>query len=134
MILIPKIDIAVIPISQMRYPDVGDWYDKRGKWLIRVAKMECRERELAVIQHELAERFWAAQHGVTWQQVDEFAFKYWWMKDPGSSKKCPCREGHLHGLQIEKKICRQYGLDWKEHEVYLENLILEHPNANSYKK
>lgn len=116
---------AVIPITQMRYVDVGDWIVHDDHTLsIIVADTGSRRYNFLIGLHELIEAKLCVRHGIEQSIVDEWDMKYdalrtrriadWvgmgervevaqrvWPESPGDCPLAPYHREHTFATKIE---------------------------------
>lgn len=121
---LPVIMSAVIPHKSQRYDTAGDYYKEDGIQVFAISKMNA-DREFMVLVHEIIEWYLTEKRGIKEKDITKFDTldvepKY--ESDPGMSPKAPYHKEHLFSTKIEKMLCKELGLDWKEYDKSFETL------------
>jgi len=123
------INIQVIPHSQQRYETVGDWWkDEQGILQIRVSEFDDWKMESAVAVHELIEIILCHARGIKQDIVDDFDKNFEANRqegntdEPGDDPKAPYRKEHFFATSIERLLCAELDINWKEYEEKINNL------------
>lgn len=124
-----NINIKVIPNSSQRYPTVGDWwFTEKGELEIRVSDLGNWKMAALVTVHELIEVVLCQARGISQEEVDKFDKVFEQQRklndfsEPGDSSAAPYRREHFFATTIERLLCAELGLDWKEYEERINNL------------
>lgn len=132
-----KIEIKSIPHATQRYPTCGDWlFAPDGTLLINVSEEMGPDSCFLVAMHELIEVWIATKHGVTVQAVDDFDIAYEKEhreggtlegkrlddSEPGDDPRCPVFEEHQLATLIERILCAQLGMTWRQHDTVVNSL------------
>src|SRR5882757_9563621 len=122
------INIQVIPHSQQRYETVGDWWkDEQGILQIRVSEFDDWKMESAVAVHELIEIILCHARGIKQDIVDDFDKNFEANRqegntdEPGDDPKAPYRKEHFFATSIERLLCAELDINWKEYEEKINN-------------
>jgi len=62
---LPDINYKTVLSKEMRYKDVGDWFDTKNSWEIRVPKLINIDYEFMILIHELVERYLVYKKGLS---------------------------------------------------------------------
>lgn len=124
-----KINIKTIPIEEMRYPTVGDyWYDEIGTLQVRVADMGDTFYETMVAVHEIIEEALTKKRGITEQQIMEFDLEFEAKREegnldePGFDENCIYRKEHTLATAVEMMMCAHVDLSFKKYEEKIDSL------------
>jgi len=124
-----KITIETIPHEDQRYETVGDWmFNSLGDLFIRVSDMGDWKKEFLVALHELVEVALCKDRGITQEQVDAFdkAFEANRAEgnhdEPGHDGKAPYRKEHFIADIVERLMCSEFGMVWKEYDDTIVNI------------
>ncbi|HUD74541.1 MAG TPA: hypothetical protein VMQ76_05665 [Terracidiphilus sp.] len=123
-----KIIIEIIPHKRQNYPTAGDWrLTPKGELLIRVSEeMGLASCGLVAI-HELAEVFQCFDGFRMGKQdmksvvrlVDAFDKKFEGdlvTEEPGDDPRAPYHRAHSIATAIERILCAEIGIAWKDHD------------------
>ncbi len=113
--------VKIIPIAEMRYPTLGDYYvDPKDRNLTII----CLPEELheparsALLVHELVEMKLCLQHGISFESIDEWD-KWFEVNgegdEPGEDPRAPYFKEHAVASQIESLFLANTGLDLSEY-------------------
>ena len=117
-----SIHVETIPQSKQRYPTVGDWiFNGLGDLNMKISDMGNPKYELMVAIHEMIEAYLCRERGISEESVTAFDTSEYGLKleDPGSDPKAPYHKEHMFALEIEKMLCKEFGLDWDKYEQCL---------------
>lgn len=124
-----RINIESIPNEEMRYITCGDyWVDDDGIWQIRVSESGDWRYNFLVAIHELAEQALVINRGISEPEITEFDKRYEENRpegnndEPGDDPKSPYYEEHCIATAIERIMCAELGLNWKEYDDLLNSL------------
>jgi len=116
MITLKNID----PVA-MRYATTGDW-----EWLpnshlkCSVADYGNEDGAFLVNLHELVEAWLCNKAGIREDEVSKFDVTNCDLKEPGDSPEAPYYHQHLAATQIERIACQAAGIDWEEHNNWVQ--------------
>lgn len=120
-----KIEIEIIPIEDMRYPTVGDYYHKEdGTLKIEIAETGKDFFNLMVLVHELVELALLQQRGVSFDEIDQFDKMFEAEREehyhdlddePGFDPRSPYLREHTLATSVEMMMCAQAGINWNEY-------------------
>jgi hypothetical protein len=121
-----NIEIETIPHEIHRYETAGDWQYNRtnNRLLIRVSDMGNWKSEALVAVHELVEALACSAHGVSQEAVDAFDFSYKGNGEPGGDPKAPYHREHVFAERVERSLCHEMGLTWREHDKAVDDLFV----------
>lgn len=133
MIIPSRIVIEIISHAGQRYETVGDYFLREGldgqqELLIRVSEMSDWRHQALVAIHELAEIYLCAHAGVEIGAIDKFDMDFEEKRpegnfdEPGDAVDSPYRDQHCTATAIERLMCAQFGLPWKQYEDEVNSL------------
>lgn len=115
-----RVQIETILHEEQRYTTVGDWFlDDSGKLIIRVSQLSDWRREMLIAIHELIEWFLCQNSGIDQKTVDKFDMEFKGDDEPGDDPKAPYVKQHCIATGIERLLCAELGISWKEYEQEL---------------
>jgi len=118
----PRIEVKFIDPKHQRFGEVGDWfYDAHeDKMIVFVNQMVDWRSELAVAIHEIYESVSCLANDIDQTDVDAFDKQFHREMTDGSeagdSKDAPYFFEHKGATFVEKEVCSQSGISWKDHE------------------
>jgi hypothetical protein len=128
------IDFRIIAHREQRYPTVGDYFRKDGRFHFRVSRMKGAYPVL-VFLHEIVEFFICRQQGVKLRDIDRFDRDYEKARDsgrapcgctieeePGDDPHAPYFDAHQTATQCERAIAKCLRVDWNEYEKAVRSL------------
>lgn len=126
-----NIRVKTIPHSEQRYPTIGDWWidDSTATLEIRVSELGNVIYEMLVATHEIDEALLCLARGVHEKDVTDFDMEFEKNRkegnedEPGDDPKAPYRREHFFATTLERMRCAEFGLDWKEYEEAINNLL-----------
>jgi len=116
-----KISIKTIQHQYHRYPTLGDYYDKDGESHIFVSDVGNEDAEFLIAIHELIEQYLCRKRGISEESISAFDIAYENSgKDgePGDEKDAPYYKEHQFATIMERLICQELGIDWREYENF----------------
>lgn len=123
------INIKTIPNEEQRYPTIGDWwFTPEGNLELRVSNLGDWKMEAAIIVHELCEVLLCKARGIKQEDVDNFDKQFEENRpednedEPGDDPAAPYRKEHFFATSIERLLCAELGIDWKEYEDKINSL------------
>ena len=129
------IDFKVIPHRKQRYPTVGDYFLKHGRWMFRVSKMKDKRYPIAVFLHEMIECFMCRVLGVRQKDIDRYDMEYERLRpkgitpcgcnpreEPGDDPHAPYHRPHQVATECERLICEALGIKWEQYCEVVESL------------
>ena len=131
---LPEIRVKVIPHGKQRYPTVGDYFERRGRWEFRISRIGDARYEFLVLIHELVEWFLCWLRGIPEEEITKFDVFFEWEiqqgkhpedAEPGDDPRCPYRREHKFATRIEKMVAKALGVDWEEYNQRLDALFEE---------
>lgn len=138
-----KFDFRIIAMKAMRYPSVGDYFERGGAMQFRVAKMKNGRYHWLVFAHELIEWIICRITGVSMAAITKFDKQYekdrdWYsfdpnakwtaacgcpfQEEPGDDIHAPYYDAHQTATKCEKLIALALDVDWKAYEETVESL------------
>lgn len=127
-----EICVKVVPMSEMRYPSVGDyWYDENGVLQVRIADLGEKRMNRCVLMHELNEVFVTEHHGIIEQDIMAFDVRFEkereegkWRDDqePGDDPRAPYRKEHRFSENCERQLALALDVDWEEYTERVNSL------------
>lgn len=117
-----QIEAKSIPHNEQRYETVGDWYYSNGVRTFRVSEFGNKDYEFMILLHEMVEQHLCEKRGISQESVDAFDIQF--EKDrqegnedePGDEQSAPYYREHQFATIIERMMCQELGIDWKEYE------------------
>lgn len=121
---LPNILSQTIPHSCQDYDTAGDYSECQKMWVVRISQLGNWKHEFLVLIHELVEMALTKEHGVDWKDIDRFDKEGEGANhpDPGTLVSAPYHNEHMLATQIEQKVAKMLGVDWKEYEESFDNL------------
>lgn len=129
------IDFQVIPHRKQRYPTVGDYFRKKGRWFFRISKMQDQRYSVLVFLHEVIEFLLCRTLGISMKEIDRFDIEYEKLRpkgitpcgcnpreEPGDDPHAPYFKAHQVATQCEKIIAESLGVRWSDYEGTIESL------------
>lgn len=111
-------EINVIPKEQQRYDTVGDWIPGNPV-KINISKLDNPDYEFLTALHELIEYKLCEKRGITDEEVVAFDTSTKSNKEPGSLPDAPYKKEHEFANKMEKMMCEEMGIDWKEYDEHV---------------
>lgn len=121
------IQIAMIRHNRHRYPTSGDFYQLApGHWAIVVSQMkgDCRFSCILAV-HELVEMLCTQAHNISERRItawDKRCLRTHPDSEPGDVPGCPYGKQHKFAEKVERMLCRQMGVRWKDYTKALNAL------------
>jgi hypothetical protein len=123
--------VKFIPLSEMRYANlksstcIGDYWTTETEIHFRVVAFPDKPfYSLAILIHELYEKFKNNQLGITDEEVDKFDNDHPGLEDAGASLDAPYHKQHMGGDLLERAVITLSGEDWTEYEEAVDSLFL----------
>ena len=117
------IRIEFVTQSSQAYPTVGDYMaeevdgDGDGYVLFRITRLSRPAYSIAILLHELVEKYLNDRDGVTDMQVNDWDMgEGAEMDDPGLHPRAPYHRQHMCADAIERMFIIMAGEDWTEYE------------------
>jgi len=127
-----RIVIETIPLSDMRYPTLGDyWYDDLGILQIRIAETGNEFYNKSIMIHELIEEALTKDKGLTEPEIMQFDLYYEKRREQGLvdedseagfDNNSPYLKEHTLAHSVEMQMFALAGKSWKDYETALNNL------------
>ena len=122
-----SINIQFIDQKYQRFNDVeqvGDYRETDTSIEFRITKLPNPAHSMAILIHELVEKFRNDQLGITDASVDAFdSGPGADLDDPGLSPDAPYHKTHMEADTIERLFIILTGNDWIEYEAALDALF-----------
>ena len=116
-----KFEAKSVDPSLMRYVTTGDWEIVGDHVILPVVDYGMREdNAFLVALHELVESFLCIKAGIKEEDVSKFDITNCDLEEPGDSSLAPYHEQHKVATQVEKIVCEAIGLDWDEHNDWVQ--------------
>jgi hypothetical protein len=123
------INIKFIPQSEQRFNDVqqiGDYWETNTSVEIRVTWFDNSIYSMAIVLHELVEKFRNDQLGIKDADVDAFDLGLGTLfGEPGLRKEAPYHTTHMEADAIERLFIIFAGGDWVDYENAVDELFQE---------
>ncbi len=123
------IRIETIPIEQMRYPTVGDyWYDNEGVLQVRVAEIGSEIYHKMIAIHELVEEALTKHNGIPEEEITKFDIEFENNRkegnydEPGFSVGCPYILEHTFATSVELGMCAVGKIDFNLYDKTVNEL------------
>lgn len=127
-----KIVIETIPMSEQRYPTVGDWWhDPDGTIQVRVSAMSDPRYEFLVARHELDELFLCYVRGIKEKDVTDFDLMFEHEREqglhkldeePGFDPRAPYLAEHTAASAAERIMATELDVDWAAYDNEVNSL------------
>ncbi len=115
-------DIKTIPHRAQRYDTLGDyWADASGISNVRVTELGDWRYEFLVAIHELIELALTRQRGISEPSIMAFDMAFTGKGEPGDNDSAPYRCEHRFAENIERLVCAELGIHWRDYERALED-------------
>lgn len=109
-----------------RHQQVGDYGENPEKVWFQITDFPGKPAyAMAILIHELWERFRNTQLGITDEAVDAFDLAHQDHDDPGMLPEAPYHKTHLEGDCLERMCIMMAGEDWAEYEAAIAELFKE---------
>jgi hypothetical protein len=124
--------------------DVGDYFEaicpvEGGKHfcgqkvlVIHVAEMDNQDYEFLVALHEFIESYLLKRREASFEEIDKWEANFKKEKEKGrrpknaiagEQKDCPYYREHKIATEIEKRMAKYLGVNFKEYDKYLDELL-----------
>ena len=117
------IEMRAIAHNEQRYKTPGDYFKKSGKWQIRVSRMSKPQYEFFCSMHEAIELFLTQLRGIGEAKIKAFDLANINHPDPGRLKNAPYHREHMFSMKIEKLLCKECGIQWKDYDSDFDRLV-----------
>jgi len=122
-----RIIIDFIPQAEQRIPgQVGDYFDTPDATVFQITDMSNPAHSMAILVHELHEKFRNDQLGISDESVDEFDITHPELDDPGLSPDAPYHKTHMEADALERLFIILTGCDWNDYEAAIDSLFCDH--------
>ena len=99
-------------------------------WEIEVTDSKNRKYNKLLLIHELIECMLTEERGIAEHEIDKFDREFEKTNvlglEPGDSSDAPYQREHQFAEKIEKLLCEEFGIDWKDYCTAIEDLIKSH--------
>ncbi len=120
------INIKFVSQSEQRIAGgVGDYWETPESIEFRITRLPNPAHSMAILLHEIHEKFRNDQLGITDQSVDEFDITHPELDDPGLSPEAPYHKTHLEADALERLFIVFTGNDWVTYEDAINALFTE---------
>jgi len=118
-----RIEIKAIDPIAIRYETSGDWiWLPDGSLQVSVPNYgNNNDSAFLVALHEVVEAWQCRKAHIPEEDVSAFDIAHPELAEPGDSMDAPYHKQHLVATEVEKDVARALGIDWKEHEKWVEN-------------
>lgn len=122
-----KIEIKAIDPAAIRYSTCGDWlWLPDGTLQVFVPDYGGRNyNAFLVALHEMVEAWACKRSGITEEQVTEWDVAHPHAEEPAELPDSPYFVEHDLAMAVEKKVCEALGIDWDDHQSWVENAASE---------
>jgi hypothetical protein len=121
-----KFEAKSVDPSLMRYVTTGDWEIIGDSVIIPVVDYGAREdNAFLVALHELVESYLCKKAGIKEEDVYQFDIDNPYLEEPGDSELAPYYEQHKVATDVEKIVCEALGLNWREHNDWVQRAANE---------
>ena len=116
-----EIEISIIPDKKQRYNTVGDYYETKKKWKIKVSDLPGWKFEALIAIHELVEFMLCHDRKIDFREVDEFDMAFDAKRgknnadEPGDEPDAPYYKEHQFSTKVEKMLAKELKVNWKEY-------------------
>jgi hypothetical protein len=127
-----KIEIEIKDIDNMRYPTVGDYYEKEdGTLKFEVADTGNPFYNKMVLIHEMIEQAMTEYLGITEQSIMDFDLQYEKEREegkheddeePGFEPDAPYQREHTIATAVEMMMCAHVGIAWNTYDDHIMNM------------
>lgn len=112
--------------SLMRYVTTGDWEIAGDQMIITVADYGMQENSAFLVAlHELVESFLCKNAGIAEEDVSRFDIENPNLEEPGDSPIAPYHKQHNIANSVEKIVCEAIGIDWNQHNDWVQRAANE---------
>lgn len=119
-----KINIEFIPQALQRIPgQVGDYWETETTVEFRITRLADPAYSMAILIHELHEKFRNDQLGIPDAAVDEFDITHPELDDPGLSPEAPYHKTHMEADALERLFIVLSGADWCAYESAIDKEV-----------
>lgn len=99
-------------------------------WEIEATDSGNRKHNKLLLIHELIECMLTEERGIAEHEIDKFDREFEKTNvlglEPGDSSDAPYQREHQFAEKIEKLLCEEFGIDWKDYCNAIEDLIKSH--------
>lgn len=118
-----NIHVQFVDQKYQRIPgQVGDYWETKTSIEFRITKLPNQAHSMAILLHELHEKFRNDQLGIPDALVDEFDITHPELDDPGLSPEAPYHKTHMEADALERLFIVLSGNDWVEYETAIEEV------------
>ena len=117
-----KIAIITIDPSENRYGTVGDWlWANENNLLVTTTRCGNKDTEFLVGAHEMIEAYLCQRDGIDEEVVSNWDIAHPDAEEPAEVEGSPYMDQHSIATQIELKMCAGLGMDWNNHNRWVQN-------------
>lgn len=117
------IRIKFVPQSEQRIPgQIGDYFETPDSIEFRITELPNPAHSMAVLIHELHEKFRNDQLGISDESVDQFDISHPELDDPGLDPRAPYHRTHMEADSLERLFIILSGCDWIDYEKAIEEV------------
>lgn len=119
-----EIKVAILPIDQMRYQTVGDYYyNADGSLQFDIADTGNPVYNKMILIHELIEQTLTEARGIDTKVIDDFDMMFEKEREdgfhdladePGFDSRSPYQAEHALATAVELMICAHLGIKWND--------------------
>lgn len=122
--MIECVHTEFIDHKDQRYDTAGDYWIDDRLWYIRVSDTEDWRHKYLIMIHELIEMALCKHHSIDFESIDDFDMDGEGANhpDPGSLASAPYHNEHVLATQIEKRVAKMLGVNWKDYNDALNAL------------
>jgi hypothetical protein len=103
----------------------GDYWETENEMVFQILDCGNPFYSLAILIHELQEKFEKDAAGISDAEVDTFDLSHPESNDPGWLEDAPYRKQHAHGDVMERMSIALSGNDWIDYEKCLDSFYTE---------
>lgn len=129
-----NITIKTIPHKRQKYPTLGNYWEDKNGIQIRVSEELGEDYAFLVSLHEMVEQYLCKKRGIKEKDITNFDKDFESKRgnemilgkkgmiirkeidEPGDDPKSPYWKEHCFATGIERLMCAELGLSWKEYE------------------
>jgi hypothetical protein len=129
-----KIEIKTIDPASIRYSTCGDWlWLPDGTLQIFVPEYGGRDdNAFLVALHEMVEAWACKKDGISEATVSEWDKAHPHAEEPGDLPDSPYLPQHQLATQIERLMCGELGIDWDDHQSWVERAAWEVDRSHEF--
>jgi len=121
--VIREVSIKLVPASEIRNHDLGDYWFENNVLQIRVVELPEYSHSMLIAIHELVEAFMTDYQGIKEEDINKFDALYDAERvtgihihdEPGFDNRACYRDHHTLCTAIEMMICSFLKISWKDY-------------------